>query len=96
MYPLGMPDIVDFLSVAEWPTLRFGLRTWAPGPSDSCGSVSLTGGRMVNDIAWNCRTGPVPVIVLLEKLLAAGGGCCLPSRALPKGTLSSRVRDTSS
>ena len=82
MYPVGMPDIVDFLRVAEWPTLRFGLRTWAPGASDSCGSVSLTGGSLVSDTAWNYRTGPVPVLVLLEKLIAAGWRM-LPAKQRP-------------
>ena len=73
------------LGLSEWPVIRMGLRSWTPGPSDSDGCIQLSRGTPVQDINWNCHTGPVPALVLLEKLFEAGWQPLGPGQPEPEG-----------
>ena len=82
--PDGLPEVKDFLHLAEWPVLRAGLRFWQQGPSDTLGCVQLSAPVVVTDIQWDFRQGPVPTIVVLEKL--AGDGWVHGPRQLTEHT----------
>ena len=72
VYPWGSPDPIDLLSLAEWPVFRKGLRVWDLEACHSPGCIRLRGGTPVGNIKWDVRKGPVPALVVLECLVAAG------------------------
>lgn len=73
VYPDGQPHIIDLIREAEWPVLRAGLRFWRQGPSPLARCVELSGPTLgIDDIPWDIRAGPVPTVVLLERLHAEG------------------------
>ena len=70
----GLPHQADAVSLHEWPVLRAGLRRWkvSPSRSDIQGCITVTGGEVVSQLPWDIRKGPVPVLVLLDQLMAEG------------------------
>ena len=46
VYPVGEPQVMDFLSAAEWPVLRMSLRLWDSGPCDTHGVHPVIRGHL--------------------------------------------------
>ena len=72
VYPDGHPDVEDLVRCAPWRQVRADMAVWTLVPADTAGCVSLGSPQKVMDIPWNLRTGPVPLVVVLEHLARAG------------------------
>ena len=72
VYPDGHPDAEDIARCAPWRSLRCDMSFWSPVPADTAGCVQLGNPQKVMDIAWDLRSGPVPLVVLLEHLARDG------------------------
>ena len=60
------------MTCAPWRSLRSDMSFWSLLPADTAGCVQLGNPKKVMDIAWDLRSGPVPLVVVLEHLARAG------------------------
>ena len=71
--PVGPPEVVDLMFLAEWQILRAGLRKWARTSTGQPGCLTLTQPLAVCQTAWNWRNGDeVPQVAILDHLATQG------------------------
>ena len=71
--PVGPPEVVDLMFLAEWQILRAGLRKWTRTSTGQPGCLTLTQPLAVCQTAWNWRNGDeVPQVAILDYLATQG------------------------
>ena len=68
----GGIEVKDLLFMEEWSILRSSLRKCQLSERCDAGTLQLNGSSVVSDSDWDIRHGPVPSVVLLDRLAAEG------------------------
>ena len=74
VYHDGCPKLVDLVTLANWPVLRWGLRRWptAQGSTPGCVGIGQSSPLLETSAEEGWRAGEVSTLALLDALASSG------------------------